>query len=149
MARKQLKQVIYTSTAAIPFTQDELRKLMEVSRRNNRRRKITGMLLYDVPQFLQVIEGPPEQIDELVNRLKSDTRHRDFRVQLEQIGSTEREFGDWEMGCKLMIEGAPSELEHLSKQLHDALVDTESTPGERFQQLLYSYRRLAPSNVDI
>lgn len=56
MGDKQVMiNLIYTSSAVELFREDELVELLKTSRDNNRRRGITGMLLYNDGNFLQVL----------------------------------------------------------------------------------------------
>ena len=53
-------QMIYTSAATKPISPKELQELLVISRRNNIRDGITGMLLFEDGTFLQVLEGEEE-----------------------------------------------------------------------------------------
>lgn len=46
----------------------------------NERRGITGILHLDRTHFLQVIEGPEQVVDGLIQRIRSDVRHRSIYV---------------------------------------------------------------------
>jgi hypothetical protein len=58
---------------------------------------ITGLLLHDRGYFLQVIEGPEEALADLLERLRQDSRHRNFQV-FEDSLSQSRLFPNWSMG---------------------------------------------------
>ncbi|WP_440709938.1 BLUF domain-containing protein [Herbiconiux sp. YIM B11900] len=93
----RLLSVVYTSTASSPFSDAELAALLTVSRRNNARSGLTGMLLYRAGRFLQVLEGPEEAVRRLMDRIGSDSGHHSVRVLLdEQVAS--RQFPEWTMG---------------------------------------------------
>jgi hypothetical protein len=92
-----VRELVYQSRANTAMGVSQLEELLSVSRRNNRAADLTGLLLYHEGDFLQVLEGPAEQIDKVFNVIKQDPRH--YRVNVivdrEMPG---RSFGDWEMG---------------------------------------------------
>ncbi len=92
----QLKCVTYTSLAALDLDEDQLRAIHGAARDLNGIDGISGLLLFNGTHFLQWIEGPPEAIDELIERLRRDPRHSGFEIRDERI-TTERMFGDWTM----------------------------------------------------
>jgi len=46
--------VLYASTAAIPFSDNDLADLLRVSRRNNASTNVSGMLLYHDSSFCSI-----------------------------------------------------------------------------------------------
>ena len=92
----QFKCVTYTSLAALDLDEDQLRAIHGAARDLNGIDGISGLLLFNGTHFLQWIEGPPEAIDELIERLRRDPRHSGFEIRDERI-TTERMFGDWTM----------------------------------------------------
>ena len=88
--------LVYVSIANEQLSEQLLLELLEVSRRNNARRNVTGMLLYKDQRFLQVLEGSQPTVLEIYSRILHDPRHRDA-VVLIQGEEQEREFGDWSM----------------------------------------------------
>jgi uncharacterized Fe-S cluster-containing MiaB family protein len=67
--------MIYTSAATTKMTPQALKELMEISRRNNFRDGLTGMLLYEDGTFLQVLEGEESAVDKTFERFSKDRRH--------------------------------------------------------------------------
>ncbi len=91
------RYVIYVSRATQPMTQDDLHAILEASRAYNARNDVTGFLVYGNGRFMQMLEGPEEAIQELMNRIALDTRHADVRMVLS--GHTrQRLFREWSMG---------------------------------------------------
>ena len=70
-----LRRVVYTSIATKPMDRRELLDLLHDARGFNKIDGITGLLLHDWGQFLQIIEGPENAIDDLLERLNNDKRH--------------------------------------------------------------------------
>lgn len=94
-----MNQILYTSTAVVPFKQDELQQLLEVARRNNSSKSITGMLLYCNSNFIQLLEGEQDHIDELFSLICLDGRHKDV-VKIMESSIETPQFPDWSMGYK-------------------------------------------------
>ena len=89
-------QLAYTSTASVPFSTDMLKRLLRQSRSANVPWEITGILLYHLGAFFQVLEGPEASVGSLLASLRRDTRHRGIRI-LFRRPLEKREFTDWTM----------------------------------------------------
>ena len=90
-------QLIYTSIATGPFSKDQLDTLLVKARAHNHSLNISGMLVYDDGFFIQVLEGPEKEVEELFNVIGKDRRHNTVRLLLRhQIEA--KEFEDWSMG---------------------------------------------------
>lgn len=94
--RKDLVHLSYCSHAHSPVAQADLDLILEASQRNNRREDITGLLTYSGEVFVQFLEGPPEAVRRLMDRLQGDPRHRDIII-LSEGSDHERIFPDWDM----------------------------------------------------
>ena len=88
--------LIYTSTAVRPLSDQELLDLLERAREKNHRLNITGMLLYQKPTFLQVLEGSQEAVEDLFKSIVRDPRHYDVTLLLKRV-IKEREYTEWNM----------------------------------------------------
>ncbi|HEX8556009.1 MAG TPA: BLUF domain-containing protein [Sphingomonas sp.] len=91
-----MRQVLYTSTSALPPGQADLEGILDASRHNNAIDGITGLLWSDGTRFIQAIEGPRDSIDQTFNRISDDPRHVDVQV-LSDRPIAKREFGSWTM----------------------------------------------------
>src|ERR1700683_2215540 len=87
---------IYVSTANKLFSDQELAELLEQSRKANRDKGITGLLLYKDGCFMQFLEGAREDVLFLLNKIKVDPRHHGVIVVLQDEHGV-REFSDWAM----------------------------------------------------
>ncbi len=92
-----LTQIVYVSAAAVEFSEDDLDNLLEAARTNNAALDVTGVLLYSEGTFFQVLEGVPEIVTELYEKIAMDTRHNNV-LMLSQSDIEDRNFGDWSMG---------------------------------------------------
>lgn len=78
---------------------DGLDGILAVSRRNNARDGITGLLYADGVRFLQVLEGEPAWVESAFERIREDARHRGV-VILSRREIAAREFGGWDMAAR-------------------------------------------------
>ena len=90
-------RLIYRSDCSDSFMpNDDLRTLVSQSAENNRAANITGLLILSGDSFLQVLEGPADDVNRLFRRIMADPRHQNIRlISYEQIGPTY--FDDWDM----------------------------------------------------
>src|SRR5690349_8690668 len=91
-----LKSLTYTSLARLDLDASELEAIHSTAREVNALEGITGLLIFNGTHFLQIIEGGPSAIDDLVQRLRRDPRHSGLEVRDEREIS-ERSFPDWSM----------------------------------------------------
>jgi hypothetical protein len=90
-----LFQAVYTSR---PFGFDTgiLNGILLDARRANARDGITGALICRADIYLQLLEGPQEQVRNALERIKRDDRHLDVTTHF--AGNVpERMFGQWAM----------------------------------------------------
>ncbi|MGK0269314.1 MAG: hypothetical protein ACI8Y3_001936 [Paraglaciecola sp.] len=89
--------LIYVSSAVRLMDNVELLKLHQISQKNNKNSEITGMLLYQEGNFMQIIEGEEEHVLELFIKISMDKRHKDiYKIMSGPINK--RNFDNWSMG---------------------------------------------------
>ena len=88
---------VYASSAVQLLSPEELRGLLETSRRNNAALGVSGMLLYKDGNFLQVLEGREAAVLDLAEKIGRDPRHRGI-ITLMQGFENEYQFPEWSMG---------------------------------------------------
>ncbi len=88
--------LIYVSTATHLLNKEELLDILRVSLRNNEVGPVTGLLLYQGGNFMQVLEGPEEAVMNIFGKIQQDTRHTDLIVLCNEP-LEERAFSDWRM----------------------------------------------------
>ena len=91
-----LRSLLYVSSAVRILDQSELLDLLQVSRNCNELAGITGLVVYEEGNFIQVLEGPSEAVEETMRRIRNDVRHHMILVLLDNEIS-ERLFGSWAM----------------------------------------------------
>ncbi|WP_300974252.1 BLUF domain-containing protein [Sphingomonas sp. LHG3406-1] len=92
----QYKRLAYTSLAALDLSVDQLFDIGQTARDLNALDGVTGLLLFNGTHFLQWVEGAPETVDELMERLRRDQRHSAVEVRETQLAN-DRLFPDWSM----------------------------------------------------
>lgn len=117
-------QLVYVSTARTGA--GDPAAILAVSRENNRREGITGLLYSDGTRFLQALEGPYEKVQAAYERIRNDTRHRAI-VLLSRRDVAEREFGDWAMAHRMPGSDADAFVARVSELTADAAPDVQAT----------------------
>ncbi len=92
-----ITQLVYMSALAENQDPSCISDILRESVANNKAHHITGMLLYINGSFLQVLEGLPEQIQALYEKIRTDPRHK-HAVKVLELAVPEREFSEWSMG---------------------------------------------------
>lgn len=144
-----IKTIVYASLATQPFSHDEILDLLATAKRNNGVHGITGMLLYHDGCFMQAIEGEPDQVDSLFDRIKKDRRHK-MVIIVHEERSTRRAFADWRMGFSYLtkpddeISGYTLEdLKGYSNFLDRPDLEFFTEKPSRVRDLLLSFRHRA------
>lgn len=92
-------QMLYVSGASKQMSVADIQKILAVSRSNNLRDGVTGVLLWADGVFIQVLEGEADTVRTVFRRIEKDDRHRNIMVVLEQTAD-KRLFTQWSMGFK-------------------------------------------------
>ncbi|TRD11360.1 BLUF domain-containing protein [Erythrobacter insulae] len=114
-----LSQYLYISTAP-SLSRDEVETILASSARNNPARGITGLLLYNGRNFLQLLEGDDAELVELMLRITHDPRHTGISM-LEHKKINKRACPDWAMKRVLIAESIESRREALEAGLPKGL----------------------------
>ena len=89
-------QLIYISKLSKNFTWTSIKEMVNLARENNKSKGITGLLLMQQYQAMQVLEGNNLEVTQLFAKICSDIRHSHIEiVSVNQI--TERHFDIWKM----------------------------------------------------
>jgi hypothetical protein len=132
-----LKSLTYTSLARLDLTADDIEAIHRTAREVNALEGITGLLIFNGTHFLQVIEGAPNAIDDLVEKLRRDPRHSGLEIR-DEHEAAERTFPGWSMELVKVsasyFEARETVIDRLPKdmaaQLRDRIVGmTEAISG--------------------
>ena len=110
-----LSQYLYISTAPT-LPREEVDAILATSARNNPERGITGLLLFNGRNFLQLLEGDEDDVASLMETITADPRHSGVSV-LDRRGIAARTCPDWAMKRVLIAESIESRREMLEREL--------------------------------
>lgn len=131
-----LIQLIYLSSLRDIKFEHEIGKILESSVRRNRENGITGMLLYANGNFLQVLEGEKEAVEETYSRICADPRHYDI-IDIERELISVRHFSQWSMGYQHLSEADlkafPESAPYFKFRANDEAI--RANPGVAFDLL--------------
>jgi len=92
------RSLLYISRKTIPLETDkaEIANILATARVHNAKVGITGGLINTNYAFAQLLEGPGEAIDDLMERIEDDPRHVNVQI-LRYYPITRRKLPDWSM----------------------------------------------------
>lgn len=136
------RSIVYVSTATLGLNPEELGELLDVSRRNNQRDGITGMLLYVEGNFMQAIEGARDRMGDLYQRLERDPRHHGV-TKLVDEPLAHRQFAQWSMAFRQVTLASVRAMEGFSDFLERGF-DTEAMRAwpDKAHKLLLTFREV-------
>lgn len=108
-----LKRIKYISRFSEGMNQSEIEAIGLQAAERNAGLGITGVLMTGGGLFFQLLEGPPEAVDQVWASIRSDPRHRDVVLIAAQEGVTSRIFPDWAMRRVSLDHGGNAHLETL------------------------------------
>ena len=110
-------EISYRSIARKDVAEEDVGRMIEMARTNNKKFGITGCLIYHQQVFFQMMEGPKGSILQLYENIKKDSRHFDI-LTIHQGVKIYRDFGQWDMALlseknvlNLSYEGNTKELD--------------------------------------
>lgn len=91
-----LTRIVYCSELVKHIGSEEINDILEVSRKNNAKQAVSGVLLFNSDYFLQCLEGSRAAVNHIYSRICCDQRHRN--AQLLAYGEvSQRLFSAWSM----------------------------------------------------
>lgn len=96
MSADPLVSLIYTSRANLDLTARELNAIHQSARHSNALDGITGILIFNGVNFLQVLEGSSNAVEAMLERLRRDPRHSSLEVR-DHRRIDRRQFPQWSM----------------------------------------------------
>ncbi|NEX20442.1 BLUF domain-containing protein [Thiorhodococcus mannitoliphagus] len=110
---KHLTRMMYVSRVSGGVGDDELKQILESSRRKNKTLNVTGVLCGGGGHFIQVLEGEQDDLFRLYGEILNDRRHYDS-VLIGVASIKQRLFGGWSMGY---LSNPPEMMEVRRKEL--------------------------------
>lgn len=114
-----LCQYLYISTAP-SLSREDVDAILESSARNNPAAGITGLLLYNGRNFLQLLEGDKDRLDALMRKIGEDPRHSGVSV-LHVSEIEQRSCPQWDMKRVFIAESVANRRELLEEGLPESL----------------------------
>ena len=131
-------RLIYISTASDALTAADIDDIVETAVRNNEPQNLTGVLVYNGLNFLQVLEGSRAHVENVYNRILLDTRHVSVTTVLAEAVEI-RIFSSWHMaGRKTMALAGHRDYDKMN-DVQDVL--DRQMPG-RVRQILENFTSL-------
>lgn len=123
-----LERLVYESKATgSTGSLTNLATILAESQRNNDRDGLTGVLAAHGERYVQVIEGSPAILDNLLKRLNGDRRHREVSI-IGREPISARRFGNWTMASARIT---PAQADTL-----DRLIEAQDATPDRIVDLL-------------
>ncbi|MEP3052096.1 MAG: BLUF domain-containing protein [Erythrobacter sp.] len=110
-----LSQYLYISTAP-GLSAEEVDQILESSVANNSARGITGILLYNGRNFMQLLEGKEDDLAALMARIAQDSRHSGVST-LDRREVSKRSCVQWAMKRVFFTESVDDRRRGLDKEL--------------------------------
>ena len=88
--------VTYVSVADPLIGDDDIAAILVSACRNNARDELTGALVYNGHNFLQLLEGPDEKVEACLAAIRRDPRHSGM-IEVRRRAVETRDFGEWAM----------------------------------------------------
>ena len=144
-----LVELLYCSISVAPqLSNVDIGQLLASARRRNLAEGVTGMLIYHRGEFVQILEGRKQSVENLYEKfIDTDSRHT--RINKEQQNPiSHRRFNEWSMG----FVGAPeieslmpsSAMGILMNRLSDEAKSTPLSLGLRDFVSIYNQMRKPP-----
>lgn len=132
--------LVYVSSATEQFDESRIPDLLAKSREKNGDLDVTGLLLYERGNFLQVLEGAADTVEELYDTIQRDPRHRGCIVLMRE-SIFERKFPDWSMGFRQRLP-VPPEYEAGVSDFFRERLSSGRTSSHRIDLLLQAFREV-------
>jgi len=133
-----MRRIVYLSTATRLMSDADLMEVLRVSRVNNARDNVTGLLLYQGGNFIQLLEGESAAIDMVYERIEKDPRHHSCLRMLDGE-SEERLFPDWSMGFRPNASLSTALKDEIAELIVKAPQEASTSSGRRALRLIDSF----------
>lgn len=135
-----LFQLVYVSSATRLMSNDDLTALLIGARKRNIELDVTGLLLYADGNFIQLLEGPKDNLNHVYQSIVKDSRHKNCTL-LTNNEIDNRHFPHWSMGIKHLNNDELTNTPGLCDFLERKDRFTQSTSDiDVVIQLLYMFR---------
>ena len=147
-----IQRTIYLSKGSCSYDHNELMAMCANFAARNALQDVTGVLVRIGNYFIQVLEGDPDTLAELLVKIEQDNRHANFTI-LTQHDDEKRVFSQWSMNL-VDLESTfyvnLKETAELREQIEDIVAgstDTKRTILGLLTQITRHVRSAAPRQV--
>lgn len=102
---EHLYRLVYVSMAREGLSDDDILSILNTSQSNNDERFVTGFLAHNGNGFMQILEGPTDEVEGIYSRILDDDRHSNVQ-QLIGEQTRSRAFPSWSMNYH-RVDGPP------------------------------------------
>lgn len=114
-----MRQYAYISTAE-ELSPGDIADILEACERNNALRSVTGLLLYNGRNFVQLLEGEPDDLAWIMERIGRDSRHSGISLLYDEPCDA-RACPEWLMKRIALGESGEARRQRLEAELPAAL----------------------------
>ncbi|MEM7690379.1 MAG: BLUF domain-containing protein [Pseudomonadota bacterium] len=114
-----ISQYLYISTAP-SLSREDIDAILAASQRNNPAHGVTGLLLYNGRNFLQLLEGEESNLVSLMLKISHDPRHTGISM-IDRKMVEERVCPNWAMRRVMIAESVQKRRELLEAELPEGL----------------------------
>lgn len=133
-----LKRLTYVSKLSLPLNQKEILEIGHKASLNNQKIDVTGILIGVGDYFFQILEGEEATVNQLVEKIGRDPRHRDVTILSAETGCEERLFSDWNMKAVTLNESNDLILLAISLMLQN-IAQSHNAMGRYTQPALLKF----------
>ena len=94
-------RLIYVSTAADGIADGDVTSIVGTARKNNGPLGITGLLLFNGLNFMQLLEGERRDVEDVYSRILADRRHISVNTMLQEPADAWL-YPDWSMAYRFV-----------------------------------------------
>lgn len=121
------------------LSDEDLEIFLKEIRIKNKEQQITGLLLYNSKSFIQIIEGPKDNIHNLFEIISNDPRHYGIVKILEEKIKT-RSFPDWSMGYRRLSDKESKQIPGFSNFMNSKNPENIEGCGHKVIFLLNKFK---------
>ena len=135
MENSPMLRVAYVSNARFGLNQNDLESIMHISKLRNKLAGVTGVLLFNGVNFMQVLEGERAQTLNIYDRILRDARHSGIKT-IVQEKINHFTYPAWGMKLKRFSEPNPdTDYLKMEEEIANTLIDITPTDLQRMMKV--------------
>jgi len=92
-----------TTTKYVRIHDWRVKQIEAISKRMNKARQLSGLLVANEQHFLHIIEGREPQVEMVLDKIQRDSRNKNFEIIFDVIWET-RLFNDWKLATEYSLD---------------------------------------------